>query len=135
MVCNKQNSEKIKDYANKLTTRPMYVERSWGSYRVLEHSEFEGGSNSLTKLVHLTAGKNISCHLHHHRSEIWACIAGEGIFVLGGESRDVKRGGVMNIPLGHYHALKAITDLTFIEVQIGNQFAEEDIERFECELK
>ena len=135
MVCNKQNSEKIKDYANKLTTRPMYVERSWGSYRVLEHSEFEGGSNSLTKLVHLTAGKNISCHLHYHRSEIWTCIAGEGIFVLDGESRDVKRGGVMNIPLGHYHALKAITDMTFIEVQIGNRLEEDVVESLEWKWK
>lgn len=131
MVCNKQNSEKIKDYANKLTTRPMYVERSWGSYRVLEHSEFEGGTNSLTKLVHFTAGKYISCHVHHHRNEIWTCIAGEGIFVFDGESRDVKRGDVTNIPLGHNHALKAITDMTFIEVQIGNPLVEEDIERFE----
>lgn len=135
MVCNKQNSEKIKDYANKLTTRPMYVERSWGSYRVLEHSEFEGGSNSLTKLVHLTAGKNISCHLHHHRSEIWTCIAGEGIFILDGESRDVKSGDVMNIPLGHYHALKAITDMTFIAVQIGNPLEEDVVESLEWEWK
>lgn len=135
MVCNKQNSEKIKDYANKLTTRPMYVERSWGSYRVLEHSEFEGGSNSLTKLVHLTAGKYISCHLHHHRSEIWTCIAGEGIFILDGESRDVKSGDVMNIPLGHYHALKAITDMTFIAVQIGNPLEEDVVESLEWEWK
>ena len=111
----------------------MYVERSWGFYRVLEHSEFEGGTNSLTKLVHLTAGKNISCHVHHHRNEIWTCIAGDGIFVLDGESRDVKRGDVMNIPIGHDHALKAITDMTFIEVQIGNPLEEEDIERFEFE--
>lgn len=135
MVCNKQNSEKIKDYANKLTTHPMYVERSWGSYRVLEHSEFEDGLNSLTKLVHLTAGKNISCHLHHHRSEIWTCIAGEGIFILDGESRDVKSGDVMNIPLGHYHALKAITDMTFIAVQIGNPLEEDVVESLEWEWK
>ena len=48
MVCNKQNSEKIKDYANKLTTRPMYEERRWGSYRVLDNSKFEDDTNSLT---------------------------------------------------------------------------------------
>ena len=29
--------------------------------------------------------------------------------------------------------LKAITDLTFIEVQIGNPLIEEDIERFDFE--
>ena len=50
---------------------------------------------------------------------------------MDGERKDVKRGDVMNIPVGHLHAIKATTDLTFIEVQIGNPLVEEDIERFE----
>lgn len=131
MVCDKQDSEKIKDYANKLTTRPMYEERRWGTYRVLDNAEYEDGTRSLIKTIHLNAGKNISYQLHHHRSEIWTCVEGEGIFVLNGECRNVKRGDVMNIPIEHYHAIKAITDLTFIEVQIGNPLIEGDIERFE----
>lgn len=133
MVCDKQDSEKIKDYANKLTTRPMYEERRWGTYRVLDNAEYEDGTRSLTKTIHLNAGKNISYQLHHHRSEVWTFVEGEGIFVLDGERKDVKRGDVMNIPVGHLHAIKATTDLTFIEVQIGNPLVEEDIERFEYE--
>lgn len=133
MVCDKQDSEKIKDYANKLTTRPMYEERRWGTYRVLDNAEYEDGTRSLTKTIHLNAGKNISYQLHHHRSEVWTCVEGEGIFVLDGESKEVKRGDVMNIPVEHLHAIKATTDLTFIEVQIGNPLVEEDIERFEYE--
>ena len=133
MVCDKQDSEKIKDYANKLTTRPMYEERRWGTYRVLDNAEFEDGTRSLTKTIHLNAGKNISYQLHHHRSEVWTCVEGEGVFVLDGESKEVKRGDVMNIPVEHLHAIKATTDLTFIEVQIGNPLVEEDIERFEFE--
>ena len=133
MVCDKQDSEKIKDYANKLTTRPMYEERRWGTYRVLDNAEYEDGTRSLTKTIHLNAGKNISYQLHHHRSEVWTCVEGEGIFVLDGERKDVKRGDVMNIPVGHHHAIKATTDLTFIEVQIGNPLVEEDIERFDFE--
>ena len=133
MVCDKQDSEKIKDYANKLTTRPMYEERRWGTYRVLDNVEYEDGTRSLTKTIHLNAGKNISYQLHHHRSEVWTFVEGEGIFVLDGERKDVKRGDVMNIPVGHLHAIKATTDLTFIEVQIGNPLVEEDIERFEFE--
>ena len=50
---------------------------------------------------------------------------------MDGERSLVKGGDVMNIPLGHHHAIKAITDLTFIEVQIGNPLVEEYIERFE----
>lgn len=133
MVCDKQDSEKIKDYANKLTTRPMYEERRWGTYRVLDNAEYEDGTRSLTKTIHLNAGKNISYQLHHHRSEVWTFVEGEGIFVLDGECKDVKRGDVMNIPVGHLHAIKATTDLTFIEVQIGNPLVEEDIERFDFE--
>ena len=131
MVCDKQDSEKIKDYANKLTTRPMYEERRWGSYRVLDNAEYKDGTRSLTKTIHLNAGKHISYQLHHHRSEVWTCVEGEGVFVLDGERKEVKRGDVMNIPVEHLHAIKAITDLTFIEVQIGNPLVEEDIERFE----
>lgn len=133
MVCDKQDSEKIKDYANKLITRPMYEERRWGTYRVLDNAEYEDGTRSLTKTIHLNAGKNISYQLHHHRSEVWTCVEGEGIFVLDGERKEVKRGDVMNISVGHLHAIKATTDLTFIEVQIGNPLVEEDIERFEFE--
>ena len=133
MVCDKQDSEKIKDYANKLTTRPMYEERRWGTYRVLDNAEYEDGTRSLTKTIHLNAGKNISYQLHHHRSEVWTFVEGEGVFVLDGERKDVKRGDVMNIPVGHHHAIKATTDLTFIEVQIGNPLVEEDIERFDFE--
>lgn len=133
IVCDKQDSEKIKDYANKLTTRPMYEERRWGTYRVLDNAEYEDGTRSLTKTIHLNAGKNISYQLHHHRSEVWTFVEGEGIFVLDGERKDVKRGDVMNIPVGHLHAIKATTDLTFIEVQIGNPLVEEDIERFDFE--
>ena len=131
MICDKQDSEKIKDYANKLITRPMYEERRWGTYRVLDNAKYEDGTRSLTKTIHLNAGKHISYQLHHHRSETWTCVDGEGIFVLDGERKLVKRGDVMNIPLGHHHAIKAVTDLTFIEVQIGNPLVEEDIERFE----
>ena len=133
MVCDKQDSEKIKDYANKLTTRPMYEERRWGTYRVLDNAEYEDGTRSLTKTIHLNAGKNISYQLHHHRSEVWTCVEGEGVFVLDGERKEVKRGDVMNIPVEYLHAIKATTDLTFIEVQIGNPLVEEDIERFDYE--
>ena len=68
MVCDKHDSEKIKDYANKLITRPMYEERRWGTYCVLDNAKYEDGTRSLTKSIHLNAGKHISYQLHRHRS-------------------------------------------------------------------
>ena len=56
---------------------------------------------------------------------------GCGEFVFDGERRSVGRGDVLNIPVGHFHAIKAITDLAIIEVQTGNPLIEEDIERFD----
>ena len=41
---------------------------------------------------------------------------------------------IQHIPMEHYHAIKALTELTFIEVQCGNPLIDENIERFECEL-
>lgn len=131
MVCDKQDSEKIKDYANKLTTRPMYEERRWGTYRVLDAFTYEDGKQSLTKSVTLCPGKNISYQLHHHRSEVWTFVQGQGIFVLDGVKQKVESGDTVIIPVGHLHAIKAITSLTFIEVQSGNPLVEEDIERFD----
>lgn len=131
MVCDKQDTEKIKDYVEKLTTRPMYEERRWGTYRVLDDVVYPDGKRSLTKSITLRPGKNISYQIHHHRSEVWTCVEGEGIFVLDGKQRNIKCGDVMVIPVEHYHAIKAITELTFIEVQLGNPLIEEDIERFD----
>lgn len=131
LVCAKNTSETIKDYVDKLIDRPMYEERRWGSYRVLNSQEFGDGFKALTKSITLKPGKNISYQIHHHRSEVWTFIDGEGIFVLDGKVKRVSRGDVVNIPAEHYHAVKALTKLTFIEVQQGGPLIEEDIERFD----
>lgn len=131
LVCAKNTSETIKDYVDQLIDRPMYEERRWGSYQVLNSQEFDDGFKALTKTITLKKGKNISYQIHHHRSEVWTFIDGEGIFVLDGKMQRVKRGDVVNIPAEHFHAVKALTNLTFIEVQQGGPLVEDDIERFE----
>ena len=55
---------------------------------------------------------------------------GDYIIVKDGKEQIVKAGDTLIIPAGHLHAIKAITSLTFIEVQSGNPLVEEDIERF-----
>ncbi|MQN33289.1 cupin domain-containing protein, partial [Prevotella copri] len=134
-VCAKKYSEDIKKAVEHLTPRPMYEERRWGTYRVIDDSEYADGNHSLTKSITLKPGKNISYQLHHHRSEVWTFVEGEGIFVLDGEEKHVKAGDTVVIPLEHYHAIKAVTQLTFIEVQNGNPLVEEDIERFDYQWK
>lgn len=135
LICAKKETENIKKYVENLTPRPMYEERRWGTYRVLDDTYYADGNHSLTKRITLQPGKNISYQIHHHRSEVWTFVEGEGLFVLDGEVRKVKAGETVIIPVEHYHAIKAITELTFIEVQVGNPLVEEDIERTEWDWK
>ena len=131
IVCRKRYTEDIKKAVDHLTPRPMYEERRWGSYRVIDDTTYADGRHSLTKSLTINAGKNISYQVHRHRSEAWTIVEGEGIFVLDGVERKVGPGETVVIPVNHYHALKALTPLTFIEVQTGNPLVEEDIERSE----
>lgn len=133
LVCGKEHSEDIKKSVENLTPRPMYEERHWGTYRVLDDSYYADGRHSLTKSITLKEGKNISYQIHHHRSETWTFVQGEGIFVIDGQEKKVKAGDTVVIPVEHWHAIKALTELTFIEVQSGNLLIEEDIERTEWE--
>ena len=129
IVCRKKYTEDIKKAVDHLTPRPMYEERRWGSYRVIDDTTYADGRHSLTKSITINAGKNISYQVHRHRSEAWTIVEGEGIFVLDGVERKVNAGDTLVIPVNHHHALKALTPLTIIEVQTGNPLIEEDIER------
>lgn len=131
LVSAKDTSENIKHYVEKLIARPMYEERRWGQYRVIDITTFDDGFKSLTKNLIINTGKNISYQVHRHRSEVWTFIKGEGILVLDGVVRKVSRGDVICIEKGTFHALKAVTELHFIEVQTGDLLVEEDIERFD----
>ena len=131
LVCSKASSEYIKQYVDPIHMRPMFEERRWGTYRVLDDARYADGSHSLTKSITLHPGKYISYQIHHYRTEVWTFVEGEGIFVLDGEVRRVKAGDTVIIPVEHYHSIKAITELSFIEVQMGSPLIEEDIERFD----
>lgn len=131
IVSEKSKSENVKKYAAELKHRPMYEERRWGTYRVIDSTKFPDGYCALTKQLTLNPGCSISYQRHTYRDEVWTFIDGEGLIVLDGEQRPVMRGDVINIPKGQLHALKAITSLSFIEVQSGSNLIEEDIERYE----
>lgn len=133
IVADKRKSENIKDYASQLKSRPMFEERRWGNYKVVDHIEFPDKFHALTKQLTLNPGCAISYQKHNCRDEVWTFIDGEGEIVLDGERKKVGRGDVVHIPKGQKHALKANTSLTFIEVQSGSSLIEEDIERFPYE--
>lgn len=130
LVADKDTSSKLKNYAAEVALRPMYEKREWGEYRVLDYDKQASGNNSLTKHLMIKPGKNISYQRHYHRDEIWTIVDGEGLLLLDGEIKSVTRGDVAYIKKEHLHAMKAITELHFVEVQVGYELDEDDIERF-----
>ena len=133
LVCGKQETEHIKNHVWQLCDRPMYEERRWGTYRVIDRVKYPDGCCSLTKSLILKAGKNISYQIHRHRDEMWTFVDGEGLLLLDDVVTRVGRGDVAHIVRGHKHAIKALTDLTIIEVQTGDPLVEEDIERLQMD--
>ncbi|WP_154989383.1 sugar phosphate nucleotidyltransferase [Priestia megaterium] len=129
LVSDKEASPRIKELVGEFENRPMYEERRWGWYRVLDYTKLEEGKEVLTKRIGIDQGKNLSYQLHDYRDEVWTIIKGEGEFVLNDEIRPIKAGDVIQIQAGDKHAVRAITDLEIIEVQTGSQLIEEDIVR------
>ena len=67
LVADKENSENIKPLVTQLGDRPMYEERRWGTYRVIDrHVTQDERSRSLTKRLCIKAGKSISYQVHFY---------------------------------------------------------------------
>lgn len=129
LVTDKDRSPDIKKYAEMFSDRPMFEERRWGWYKVLEHNKYEEGNQVLTRRLWVESGKNISYQIHYQRTEVWTLIKGEGLLILENSIEHVRAGDTIKIPLGKKHALKAITNMEIIEVQVGNNITEDDVTR------
>lgn len=103
-------------------------ERPWGRYTVL------GGSDGYqVKEIVVDPGKRLSYQRHVHRSEHWFVVNGVGQVVLGGRVRDVGVGDAIDVGSGELHRIgnSGPDAFVFIEVQVGDYIAEDDIERVE----
>lgn len=129
LVTNKSLSNELKNYV--VDTRPMYEKRVWGEYQVLNYRIQSDGQNFLTKHLIIEPGQHISYQRHTHRTEIWIFVAGMGKLILDDEIKQIGRGETIYIKQGIKHAIKADTELHVVEVQVGSELIEEDIERFD----
>lgn len=131
LISDKHESSYLKPYVEKIQQRPMYEERQWGEYKVLDYVAYGDGTSSLTKSLFIKAGKSISYQSHAIRDEIWTIVDGTGDLLIDGHVRNVRRGDVAYITKGQKHAIRATSDLRMIEVQIGVELVESDIERYD----
>jgi mannose-1-phosphate guanylyltransferase len=128
LVSDKKKSSRIKQMI--IDDQPFHEESAWGSYRVLDYSITDEGTESVTKMIQVLPGKNISYQKHNYRTEVWTVISGTGECILNNKHFPIKAGDTIQIPLGAKHGVKAITPLRFIEVQLGKRTEEGDIIRF-----
>lgn len=129
LVSNKSSSVKLKDYVS--DHRPMYEKRIWGEYQVLDYRIQSDGQNFLTKHLIIAFGQHISYQRHAHRTEMWTFVDGRGKLILDGMVTKIGRGDTAYIKPGMKHAIKADSELHIIEVQVGDELTEEDIERLD----
>lgn len=129
LVSTKEKSPELKSFV--ADSRPMYERRGWGEYKVLDYKSHQDGNNSLVKELILTQGQHISYQRHKHRMEVWTFTEGTGELILDGEVKPVSRGDVAVIRAGMKHAIRAVSELHIIEVQIGSELTEDDIERLD----
>ena len=100
--------------------------RPWGYYVVLADEP-----DHKVKRIVVYPGKRLSLQRHRKRSEHWYVIQGEALVNRDEENIRVTAGHAVDIPLGAWHRIQnpASSDMAFIEVQTGEYFGEDDIER------
>jgi len=102
--------------------------RPWGGFQVLEERP-----SYRVKRVWVYPGQRLSYQKHFKRSEHWIVVEGRAKVILKGKEIDLEPGESVDIPLEAAHRIESIGDtrLTFIEVQRGTYFGEDDIVRLE----
>lgn len=107
---------------------PLYDERPWGSFTVLDE-----GEGYKVKRIEVLPGKRLSYQKHRRRAEHWMTVQGTAKVTLDDVDTIVERGQTIDIPLGAAHrvANPGTEKLIFIEVQQGDYLGEDDIVRLQ----
>ena len=102
--------------------------RPWGGFEVLYEDD-----TCKVKKIGVNPNSRLSYQYHNHRRECWTVTSGLLTIVLDDDIVERKVGESIKIPLGAKHRAWNRSDepVTFIEVQTGESFEEEDIVRLE----
>ena len=118
LLADKVQSSYIKKYVENRDLRPMFEERSWGEYTVLNLSVDAGGNRTVTKKKRVQAGRRIEETRHRHHLEVWTVLSGRAVISIKGRKHDAFPGDTFTIDRGILHSLKAEEDTVLLEVQI-----------------
>lgn len=102
--------------------------RPWGTWEVIDC-----GEGYCVKHIVVKPGGILSLQLHHFRAEHWNIVKGTAVVTLGDDLITKNAGESVYIPVETKHRIQNKTNepMEFIEVQVGANLDENDIERFE----
>ena len=127
LVSDKIRSAHMKPYVEMIGGEVHYAEKSWGTYRVIDiHHDKESMIGSMSVRVDITAGNRLKYHSHELRDEVWTVLSGRGKTIVDGMEQTVKAGDVVSIAAGCRHTIIAETDLSLMEVQVGEEISKRD---------
>jgi mannose-6-phosphate isomerase-like protein (cupin superfamily) len=106
-------------------------QRPWGWFEILA-----AGDGYLVKRLCIHAGQRISLQRHHHRSEHWVVVAGQGELECEGQVIAAVPGTSLEVPCTATHRCSAgAIDLIIVEVQRSALISEASIERSESDIE
>jgi mannose-6-phosphate isomerase len=102
--------------------------RPWGFFTILSDAK-----DCKVKRITVFPGQRLSLQRHRRRGEHWHVFRGRGVVTLDDREIGVEPGRSVDIPRGSFHRIRNAGDgnLVLIEVQTGDYFGEDDIERVE----
>ncbi len=102
--------------------------RPWGYYRVLADED-----TFKCKKIVVKNGKRLSLQRHKQRDEHWYVVSGTAVVTVDDKDVPLGAGQAIDIPRNALHRIANTgpDDLVFIEIQTGDYFGEDDIERLE----
>lgn len=130
LVSDKERSGYMKSYVEDISTHVRYAEKSWGTYTVIDVQP-----NSMTIKASLEKNSRMTYHSHERRDEVWTILSGTGKTIVDGMEQIVHAGDVVTIAAGCRHTLIAETDMSVIEVQIGEEISRSDKKVFSLESR
>lgn len=135
LVADRERAQQVKQVVEQLrashhqaATFHQTVHRPWGSFTVLED-----GDDCKVKRLTVKPGGILSLQRHQRRSEHWTVVDGAATVRIGAQEFTLERNQSAYIPMNTLHRLenRTTTDIHLIEVQCGDYFGEDDIERLE----
>ena len=82
LISDKERSDYMKPFVEKIETEAMYAEKSWGTYTVIDVHP-----GSMTVKISMNAGEAMSYHMHNEREEVWTIVAGTGKVIIDGTEK------------------------------------------------